>query len=143
MPLTEIMRQQAKAEAMIASGHLKAPQILPLRRQQFFEHLSDARVMYLADNHRYIDRLDTNDAVAIHALDVYLLARVIGLDDDGRRLIDFLDCERDGDTFVVGAGMNDYLAGILHVNPLHDLSTGQLATNEVDEIGKRILFCQL
>src|SRR5258708_29732215 len=140
MPLTEIMRQQAKAEAMIASGHLKAPQILPLRRQQFFEHLSDAGIMYLADNHRHIHRLDTYNAVAIHALDVYLLARVIGLDDDGRRLIDFLDCERDGDAFVVGAGMNDYLAGILHTSSRHDFWTGQFATNEVDEIGKWILL---
>src|SRR5260370_1316218 len=101
MPLTEIMRQQAEAEGMIAGGHLKAPQVLPLRRQELFEHLGDAGVMYLANDHRNIDRLYTNHAIAIHALDVYLLARVIGLDDDGRRLVNFLDGERDGDAFVV------------------------------------------
>jgi phosphate transport system substrate-binding protein len=37
-----MMREQAEAEAVIAKRHLQASQVLPLPRQEIFEHLRDA-----------------------------------------------------------------------------------------------------
>jgi phosphate ABC transporter phosphate-binding protein len=100
-------------------------------------------IVYFADNHRHMDSLYADDAIAIHALDVHFLAGIVGLDDDGRRLIDFFDCERDRDAFVIGAGVDDDLARVFHTCSRQDIWIGGFAANEVDRIGKRILVCGL
>jgi phosphate ABC transporter phosphate-binding protein len=107
-----------------------------------FNTLTEAApwIVYFADNHRHMDSLYADDAIAIHALDVHFLAGIVGLDDDGRRLIDFFDCERDRDAFVIGAGVDDDLARVFHTCSRQDIWIGGFAANEVDRIGKRILL---
>ena len=52
--------------------------------------------------------------------------------------VDFLHCEGDGDALVIGAGVDDDLAGVLHAGAGHDIVAGRFAAHEVDEIGEWI-----
>src|SRR5262245_10469577 len=94
--------------------------------------------MDFTHHHGHIDSLDAYDTIAIDALDVYFLPRIVGPDYDRRLLVDLFYGKRNTDALVVRAGVDDDLGGIFDGGALQHVLAGWLTAHKVDEVGKRI-----
>src|SRR5215475_2326051 len=94
--------------------------------------------MDLTHHHGHVDGLDAHDTIAIDALDVNFLPRIVGPDHNGRLVVDLFYGKRNTDALVIRAGVDDDLGGIFDGGALQDVLAGWLTAHKVDEVGERI-----